>query len=151
MSTEKQYYSSDEEDYSHETPQEAAEALWDSGEPKAGDVVTVWEGDASPKKASYYVPDVLELMQESAYEDGGDWADTWDFTKEQKESMQEAIERAVDAWADANDMHPKFYSILRSRPIKVRFINEDGDCEVVPENTEVCDAAAPRDSTNTKD
>lgn len=128
----KTYYSNDQEDFSFDSPESAAEELFSmSEELKPGDIVTVWEGDAVKKKASDYVLPMAVSMTERAWDDVHDFADSWEFTKDEAASIQKAVEKAVDDWADANDMHPEFYSILRSRPIKMRFTNEDGDSEVV--------------------
>lgn len=125
-------YSSNNEEFSHTTLADAVDEYYcHNAAPPIGSTATVYEAETKPYKASRFVPDVLDHMKESAYDEAGESAESWDFTKEQATSLQEAVEKAVDDWATANNMQPNFYGVGKSHPIEVRFTNEYGDFELV--------------------
>ena len=127
-------YSRDEEDYSYDSHEEAAQYVWENdGEFKVGDTITLWEADAVPIKASRFTPSMSEYLTEAAYEHIREYSDSWQFTEAQEKDLQEAVDRLVDEWADKNDMQPRFYDVRNPKPFLVRFTNEDGDCEIVEE------------------
>jgi hypothetical protein len=125
-------YSTNEEDYSHESVCEAVQDILENGDVTTGDIVTLWEADAIKRSASYYVPDMAEHMLDAASGECGEYADTWDFSKKERESLQELIEKAVDKWADENKMQPSFYTVENSTPFSVRITDEDGGYEIIP-------------------
>lgn len=128
-------YSINEEDFSFDSVEEAAESVWhDSEEYKAGDVITIWEADKISCKASDFTPCIDEYLIEAAYEKHGEYAESWDFTEDQRRTLQSAVDAAVDAWAESNGVHPKFYGVTNVAPVQVRFIDDEGGCEVIPDN-----------------
>lgn len=130
-------YSTNNEDFDHKTAEDAAQQLWDDpsdegeGEPKAGDVVTIYEGDCRKAIASELLPDVAEILMDQAYNEAGESSEDWEFTEEQSESLQEVMKNALDAWATANDMQPKFCTVVKSRAVQMRFTDESGNSERV--------------------
>jgi len=139
MNTEpKLCYSSDEECFDHDTVHDAAEDLWLSGAVEVGGTGTVWEGEQCAYYASEFLPNIAECMQENAYSAAGEYSDGWEFTREQKKSLQELVAETVDLWAKTNNMQPTFYTIRNPRPIKVRIINDDGDSEVISTEQQQC-------------
>jgi len=133
----KKCYSHDEEDFSCDSVEEAAELAWDRNEEnKIGDVITLWEGEAVPLSASRFTPPMADYLTERAYEEHGEYAEAWKFSKEEEKSLQDAVDALVDEWATKNNMHPRFYKVTNVQPFQIRFTDEDGGCEVVSENTE---------------
>lgn len=128
-------YSCNEDEYYHTSIEDAVEDLWNGGQYEIGEVATIWEGDPDLKTASHFTPNMAEYLQERAYDELGEVTDSWEFSEKEDKSLQNAVNKAVDDWATANNMQPKFYSVENVREIQVRFTNEDGDFEVVPTAT----------------
>lgn len=125
-------YSCDEENFSHSSIEDAAQDLWEgSDDHKVGDIVTIWEGDPVRHTAGGLVPNMADELTERAYDEIGEHSDTWEFSREEEKSLQEAVEKTVNEWADANNMQPRFWGIINTREIKVRFTGENGECEEV--------------------
>lgn len=125
-------YSTNEEEYGYSDPYEAAQELWGDGEYNIGDIVTIYEGDPVAFSASSFIPNMAEYMGENAYDACGEYSETWDFSREQEKSLQELIEKTVDKWADDNKMQPNFYSVTNVKEIKVKFIDDEGNVEILP-------------------
>ncbi len=132
----KKVYSNNQEEYCHDSAEEAGEALWNFSESKVGDIIIVWEGETVRHYAESFVPNMADALTEAAYDEVGEWSDGWEFSKEEAQSLQAAVEKTVEEWADANKMQPDFYSVTDVKEIKVRFVNEEGKCEVVEEVTQ---------------
>ncbi|TXI84271.1 MAG: hypothetical protein E6Q40_09630 [Cupriavidus sp.] len=119
-------YSNDREFFRFDTLDEAVEDLWESGEFKARDVVTIREGREKGFRASDFAPDVVEHMKDQAWDRVSDCADSWSFSDEKAKALQAIVEKAIDDWADANMMHPRFAEMEESREIRVVFIDDEG-------------------------
>ena len=127
-------YSTNDEDFDFSEIEEAAQECWDNSidEYAIGDITTLYEADCIPHKASDFAPYVSEYMGNRAYDEvGEECANGWEFSKEQAESLQKAVNEAIDKWADENNMHPRFYSVGKSRAIRVKFVDEDGGIEIL--------------------
>lgn len=127
----KHYYSIDEENFNLECVEDAAESAWELGDSNVGDVVTVWDGEVVECVASQFIPNMADDMAERANDVVGDSSYLWEFTKELEQSLQDAVRKAVDDWANKNDMQPKFCEIGKVTPIQIRFTDEDGGFEIV--------------------
>lgn len=128
MSTETEtYYSTNDEDFEYETAEEAAEALWEKGDRKVGDVVEVYEADCRRPLASDILPDVSEILTQQAYSEFDESSDGWEFSDAQSKSLQEAMGKALDAWATENNMQPNFWKVVRSRSVRMKFVGESGE------------------------
>lgn len=126
-------YSINEEEFNYESEEAAVEKIWNNGDHKAGDTATIFAGDTVPRSASDFVPSLADLMVEQAYDQHGEYSDTWEFSRAEEDDLQEVVAKAVDEWADKNNMQPRFWSIENIRQIKIRFINDDGEYETLPE------------------
>lgn len=125
-------YSANEEDFSFDSLDEAAAEAWnDREEQSVGDVITIWEGDKVELFASRFTPSMAEYLTERAYEENGEYVESWKFSEEEEKSLQDAVDAAVDEWATKNNMHPKFYKVRNVVPIQVRLINEEGGYEII--------------------
>jgi hypothetical protein len=133
---EKYYYSYDEENFSFDSIEEAAEGLWNDGYPlEVGDVETIYQGEAIETKASSFLPSMASIIMDQAYDECGDFAERWDLeNKKDAASLQEYLQNAFDEWANKNDMQPNFYLIKNVKPIKIEFVDEEGGCEILNEN-----------------
>ena len=130
----KKCYSTNDEDFDFSGIEEAAQECWDNGidEYAIGDIITLYEADCIPHKASDFSPFMDEYLTERAYDDvGEECADGWQFSKEQSKSLQKVVDEVIDKWADENNMHPRFYSVGKSRPIRVRFVDDAGGIEIL--------------------
>lgn len=126
-------YSADQEDYSYDNVHDAAEEFWNSALPDVGSICTLWVGEKEEYTASQFLPDIADALLEKAYDDAGEYADRWHFTADQQKELQILVADTVDLWARANGKQPNFYRVRNSREIQIRFINEDGECEIVDE------------------
>lgn len=104
------YYSDNGDEYRHDEIEEAiCSVLDDMAEPAEGDEFSVWEGVCNFKKASWYAPDVLEHMSDSACDELPDFADGWPSTSaEQDQELKDAIAKVIDDWADKYKQQPNF-------------------------------------------
>lgn len=131
---EKYYYSYDEENFIFDNPGEAAEALWNAGNFEVGDIDEIYQGEPEERKASFYVPRIAEMMIDDAWDNCGEAAENWNIDSEQNsKSLQEYIGKAIDEWCDKNDMQPNFFMIKNVKSVKIKFVDEDGGCEIIEE------------------
>lgn len=131
----KKCYSHNEEDYSFSDLDECAESAFnDNTELKVGDIITIYEGEAIKPSASEFLPQIGDLILEQASDEMGEYAESWEFSNEDDQSLQEALSKAVDEWAESTGNQPLFYRVTDVKQIRVRFINEDGECEIVEES-----------------
>jgi len=128
----KKCYSINEEDFYLNSVDEAVDSLLDETYLRTGETATIWEGDAIQNPASYYVSDIAEGMIDRAADQCGEYADAWDFSRAQSESLQEVVAKAVDQWCTENDMQPTFYMVENVVPVTVRFTNDNGGFEILP-------------------
>lgn len=126
-------YSINEEDFDYTCIEDAADYVWNNWDVEIGSVATVFEGDSAPTRAPNFVPSMSDLMEERAYEEHGEYSESWEFDKEDGESLQEAVEAVVDKWAKEHHMQPRFYGVENVRPIQIRFIDDEGKYEIVNE------------------
>ena len=139
----KKCYSTNEEDFNHDSVDESVESLLEDTYLRTGETATLWEADALQHPASYYVREMADDMMERASEEVGEYADGWDFSREQTKSLQEAVNVAVDEWATANNMRPHFYTVENVVPFTVRFTDDNGGFEILPGENDL-DDEAPR-------
>jgi hypothetical protein len=93
----------------------------------AGDIVTVYLQEYNAVKVHEIFPSgVLETMQEIAYEDLGECTQKWEFTKEQEDSFQTALEKAACKWLRDNDKLPSFLRPVGPTGEEEYRITEDG-------------------------
>lgn len=78
--------SDDEEYWTHSDPSEVIEST-DIYDMEVGDIITIYQGEGVPLKASSLLPDLGEAMSEQAYAEIGEAAENWvpDFCAFQKE------------------------------------------------------------------
>jgi hypothetical protein len=125
-------YSTDEETYNHDSIHEAGESAFDDVGVKVGDIRTIYAGEPVKFTASDFMPNDLEAMMDMAYEEMGEYCDSWpDCTVEQGKELVDLIKAAVDSWADKHGKQPSFYSIKNSRPINIKLLEDDEYEEVL--------------------
>lgn len=110
-----QCFSTDGEEYRYAELHEALEAIDTDEGLTEGRVIH--QGDAVRKPASYYfsVDRLIDDMGERAYDDAGEYADTFpDLTKEKAAELQAIVE----TWLDAN-VDVSFYTVRNTREITV--------------------------------
>lgn len=123
------FYSTNNEEFRYESVDDALESLIDEIDLKAGSVIEIWEGEAEKPMASRYTPDITDCLQDAASDDCGDAADLWEFSKEDTQSLREAVMKTVDEWATSNGMQPDFYRIISCKSFKVRLTSDAGTWE----------------------
>lgn len=128
----KKCYSTNEEDFNHDSVGEAIDSLLDENYLRTGETTTIWEGDARQHPASYYLGDVADMMMEQAADLCGEYADSWEFSRAQSGSLREVVSAAVDQWATENNMQPHFYTVENVVPLTVRFTDDKGAFEILP-------------------
>lgn len=108
-------YSLDEEYFNYTDIEDVLQALGDQDALVEG--ATFYEGEAHRKAPSYYfdVDSLIESMGERAYDDAGEWADTFPDLPKAKVAELESI---VKNWLDANVTHT-FYTVLNTRKVTV--------------------------------
>lgn len=127
-------YSINEEDFDFDNLEEAAQSLWGHlEEENAGDHATIWEGTPVKITASSLSPCMAEHLSERAYAKYGEHSENWTFTKEKKDSIQSAVDAAIDKWADENKMQPLFYGVEDLKLIQIKFTSTQGDFEIISE------------------
>ena len=112
------YYYSESEEGSYSgacaSRDEAIRACIADNDLEPGD--RVYTGTGEHYDGSEFIPDaaedIIERMQESAYEQAGEYNDDWpEVTSKQQADLDRRIEETVCAWMDANDLRPKFFLI----------------------------------------
>ena len=123
-------YSTDEENFRHESIEEAIEGLECcldlNAELTAGSLLTIWEGTARKHKASEFIPDMIEQLEEGAYDECGEWTDEWpNSTPDQDHELRDSVKVAVDAWADKYNLQPRFYTVDDPEEIRLHVVEKD--------------------------
>jgi len=124
-------YSTDEEDFSYDDWEDAAEYVFDDPDAKAGDVRVIYKGTAIKKKMSDYADlDVFEDQLSCAAADAvGEHSDDWPCFSS---SAIEDLKAMIDAWATKHGLHPYFYEVANVEEVQVRLLAE-GKYEIVKE------------------
>lgn len=131
MSTRK-VYSVNNEEFNHNELGDAVEDCYASTFLEVGETTVIYAADSIGQKASNFIPDIVEYMQEIAYEECGEYVDTWpDATQSQRDNLNRTIGNVVNVWADQNNLKPKFYKVENIKEIKIKLLNEDCDYEVI--------------------
>lgn len=127
------WYSTNEEDYRHTEIEAAIAEAFDDSTIKAGEIRSIWEGDAIIRRAGSYAPfRMVEELSERAYDECGEYAEDWpDCSKEQEHELEQRIAAAINSWADDFGHQPTFGTVGNVREIKVRLTSEDGAWEYV--------------------
>jgi hypothetical protein len=107
-------YSTNEENYYGDfaTPEEAAlDCLTD------GDRDRCWVGfnEAPPSPESYF--DIEDLIETVSCQDlySGEWADNWFHgTKEQRQEINNEVQRVIGAWLDKHELRPAFHNVVNA-------------------------------------
>lgn len=130
-------YSTDGECFRiYENWQEAAQEYFMDNEVGVGVIIEMFEGDQVSHNASYYLSSICDDLYDRASDEHGEIADGWEFSDDEKESLQAAVVKAVDQWADEHDTHPWFFGVDNVRVFKVRAIDEDGNCEMYQDHNQ---------------
>jgi len=108
-------YSFNQEDYTLDCLGEVLQQLDDRGDLQEG--VVFYEGEAVRHAPSYYfdVDDLLDGMRDRAYDDAGEWADT--FPDLPKEKVAE-LKSLVSNWLDSN-LTITFFTVRNERKVEV--------------------------------
>jgi hypothetical protein len=130
----KKCYSTDEEEFNYDTLDDAATSALDDPKITVGTIVTLYEGDAIPWKASDFAPGFnLDTLSQNAYDNAGEYADDWpDCGEAAGSDLDRRIAELVDQWADEHGVQPNFYHVKNVKTIHVKLTNEAGDYEVIP-------------------
>lgn len=119
------HYSYDEETFNYDTVDEAVEALIEHDDSiKVGDIISVQSGESVPVDVKHYVPDIIECISESSYDDMGEFADNFpDASKEVEQEIQTEVEDLVSKLFEKHNLNPSFYKIKNEKTIDVRITN----------------------------
>lgn len=128
-----EYYATNDEDFNYESPEEAAQAIWDDGDCEVGDTVTVYALTFQKAQESDFLPFISEELQERAYSEIGERALDWNFTREESEALQRAVAATVDKWcADNKCRSGLWWPVGTSTKLRYRLTSESGDVESLP-------------------
>ena len=78
---------------------------------------TIYTGRNVQWSASAYAgidaPDLICIMVDNAVQGGNEAAEGWleDLPKPAETDLQQRLEKAIDAWADAHDVQPRFCEV----------------------------------------
>ena len=116
-----EYCYSHDEDYFTTDFQDAVESAIDSLDEDA-ETVKIYRGKQSKKTASGYLDDdtaenIAVQMQSNAFDAVSEHTESWMC---KIEGLKEAIEKAVDKWADDTNNQPTFYNVYDVKPMTVR-------------------------------
>jgi hypothetical protein len=105
-------------------------------EPLDGMILEIHEGTLVPYTAGDFVgyaSHMIDDMRESAYDIAMEWSDSWldSVSSAQENGLDRVVKLVVDAWADKHDLQPKFFTVDRTRKIKIRLIEEGTNYELV--------------------
>ena len=122
------YYSYDEERYDLTEIEDAIEQLLEE-DTKGGDTVFVWEGDSAKAGVHPGVNLLIEAMQERAFEEVGEYADSWltQVTSLQAAELQSGLDSLIDNWLEAHKHTPQFFTIKNAKRVEIRITNLPGD------------------------
>lgn len=118
---------------------------------EAGEVLTIYQADNVPKKASDFVAPwlIIERAQEDASDELGDCAEYWldETLVERKEwnkdrvsveqdakakQMRQDLSDCIDAWADKHGLQPRFFGIENIKKIQIKYLG-DTEYELLPQ------------------
>lgn len=123
-------YSYNGEEYYSSLQEAANRAFYECGY-KNNTEALFWEADKETFNAGYFFRFNSDYLIDRAYEEVGEAAEGWDFSKEQEKNLEEELINAFDKWCDENKKHPKFFNAKNPRQIKIKFIDDDGNYEIV--------------------
>lgn len=95
-----------------------------------GQEFSLWQGVQVKARASDFVPLMGPALCDQAHDEMGDAADGWAFGWEQNKALQEAVENAVDHWANTHGTQPTFYRVTNVEEIRVRVTHVEPTIEV---------------------
>ena len=127
-------YSTNGEDFNYTEIEDAIRDAFDDPDIAVGSFVVISEGDAIKWKASELTGFTLDSIVNSAYDEGGEYADGYleDVTKEQEADLDKRIAETVNKWADDYGLQPNFYRVANVKEIRVKLTSETGDYEIFP-------------------
>lgn len=114
-------YSTDGEDFLHTELEDAIDDSLDSQDVEEGEVITIWSGETSKHRVSDWVPDMMDAIDNAAYDECGEWADGWpSATDEQRQELQTATKKLADEWADKYGQQPGFFTVEDPEEMRIR-------------------------------
>ena len=115
------YYSYDEETFNYDSVDEAVEAFIEHDDSiKVGDIISVQSGESVIIDVRGYVPDIMEHISESSYDDMGEFSDSFpDASVEVMKEIQKEVEDLVAKLFDKHDLNPAFYRIKNEKTIDI--------------------------------
>lgn len=106
-------YSRDGERYegTFATPEEAAREYFDDYGEEDG---RCWVGRCAPPPAPEGYFDIEDLIDTVSSQDAycGEWAEDWiDYSREQRQEINDAVQQMIGAWLDRHGLRPSFFNI----------------------------------------
>ena len=86
--------------------------------PEEGEEIFGWEADKVYFKASDFFHLGSDDLINNAYDEVGEMSDIWDFSREEENSLEKELKKALDDWCDKNNKHPEFWGVKNEREIK---------------------------------
>lgn len=128
-------YSKDEELFEFDELDDVVESVWNDGELKVDDKLTVYSGESVIRTAADYANVDIYNLQDSAYDECGEYAEGWleKLPEGAEEELNDIVKEAVNTWADKYNLQPKFFTVIDVNLIKVQFIDEDGNYKILEE------------------
>lgn len=135
MNIDNKCYSLNEEDFSHQSIEEAVDCLMcNTDEDDIGKVHEIYEADIVKPSISHLLPCISESMEERAASQYEEYSEGWQFSESESNSLQAVVVEAVEKWIKENKKEPTFYGVNNVKSIEVKILNGDGDFEVVSIN-----------------
>lgn len=121
------YYSTGDGCFNYETVEESIEC--ELFEPKMGDEIIIFAGESKDYKPSQFVPDVVDIILDNAYDEAGEWCEGW-MDGVDTSDLQNKIKELVDKWFTDNNHLPTFYAVENVRKILITILEVDEDYNV---------------------
>lgn len=114
----KHYYSTSNEEYTFEDAADAIDSVM-GDDPE--ELIVIYRGELTTRKASSYAPNMEDELSNNAYNDVGEHSDLWPYCDlEAFDELQKMVERAIDDWADAYRVQPEFGWIKNVKQLTYR-------------------------------
>lgn len=129
-------YSHNEEDFNNyeDAIERIVENFLDDNPEFEGETeLEIFEGEKLSHKIGDFLPWVVDVIIENAFEAGDEFADNWSNKIEKLEKeIQETIKTALNNWADQTNNQPNFFGVKNIRPISVKIkVDKSGNWEDV--------------------
>ena len=124
-------YGTDGEQFNSSSIDEAISCFCDDTDLRPGNRTVVFEGRKVEIRAANHIPHMAECITERVYEVCDELADSYGFSKEEEQELQDLTAMVVDYWERKNNLKPTFYAVDQVKEITIEFTDDKGDFKIV--------------------